>query len=163
YDSSLLLDGPGKGGSSGGTGKAGSSGADAGETCDLLKWPARPENVPPSDHVLEGVFVMSDIDLGDSPTNISNPPTRYRNVGLDLDGLCTTAGNEKVGQTCAIPDYGGGVVDGPRGQDNALGVNIQFIRDRIADFSSENYTKGLQEGTASNIVVRVTGYNGTPN
>jgi uncharacterized membrane protein YgcG len=159
YDSSLLVDAPAAGGGAnagGGHGGKASSGGAA--TCDPLTWPPKPTSVLPSEQDLDGVFVMSTIDLGDSAAGAN------LSVGFDLDHLCTPNDDtKKTGQTCVIPSYGVGVPDGPRGQDNALGVTLQDIRkNRISEFNSENYTKGLQAGTADNVIFHVEGYNGLP-
>jgi len=188
YDSSLLSHGAlsGSGGASGSTGSGGTSaggdttanggatsggagGTGATGSCQSATGPRRP---PPNPDGLDGnipfTVVQSDVDLGDAPTG---DPIRYNTIGFDLDGLCTTQAqlNKNTGQECKLPSWATpsdqtnwGVPDGPNGQDNAIGANIQFIRDRTGNFSSANYTDSLKKG-ASNAIVRVERYNGQPN
>jgi hypothetical protein len=120
--------------------------------------------VPSSTRSIEIVSVLSAIDFGDSPSNPVTQPTRYRTLGLDVDGRCTLdPGALTTGQECHLPDYAHGVPDGPQGQDNAVGALIQFIRDRVPSFTTENYTQALRAGKAANIIFHATGYNGELN
>jgi hypothetical protein len=113
---------------------------------------------------------MKSIDLGDSPPNAGNQPTRFRGIGYDLDDECTyelTSGEAGAPppikqNRCLLPNNAPGVLDGPGGVDNALGVLIQYVRDRIKGFSSEFYSEQLRKG-ASNTIIRVSGYNGEAN
>ena len=110
---------------------------------------------------------MYDIDLGDGPPNATPPSTHYLELGYDIDGKCTTVADLKQGE-CKLPPFPGGaaatgVPDGTQGQDNALGKNLQFIRDRIRDFSSVLYSDGLRAGQAANVIINVSGYNGEAN
>jgi hypothetical protein len=127
------------------------------DNCAHATYPARAGSQTGGDG--EIVAVQYDVDLGDSPSNISVTPTRYRNIGFDLDNLCSTTGLET---TCRLPSDSAGVVDGPRGIDNALGQLFQITRDTIQQYSSESYARHLQAG-AANMIIHVTGYNGQPN
>jgi len=123
-------------------------------------YPGLPSGVAPSTKDIEIVGAQYEIDLGDSP-KADPPPSRYRTIGFDLDSTCTTAENPKLG-TCRPPSYATGVVDGPGGIDNALGLLIQGVREQIGDFNSENYTKDIQAGK-TNVLLRLQKWNGEPN
>jgi hypothetical protein len=111
------------------------------------------------------------VDLGDADVAGGAAP-RFNTIGFDLDGYCTTQAqlDKNTGQECQLPPWAmpkdaphWGVPDGPNGQDNAIGSNIQFIRDRLGNFNSENYTASLKNPGASNAIIKVTGYNGESN
>jgi hypothetical protein len=108
---------------------------------------------------------MYDMDLGDGPPNTEPPSTHYLELGYDIDHRCTTPANKTMreGAECNLPTFSSGLADGTQGQDNALGKNIQFIRDRIQNFSSAVYSEGLKVGQSANLLINVTGYNGEAN
>jgi hypothetical protein len=160
--------GSGEGGGSN-TGAVSSTGGGGATGCQHLTYPPLPTDLPPEsdagDRNLSFVAVMYDIDLGDGPPNADPPSVHYLDLGYDLDNTCTTAAlkNDPKGYKCVLPDFSSGATDGPDGQDNALGKNIQFIRDHIDNFSSAIYSKGLYEGRSANILIDVSGYNGEAN
>jgi hypothetical protein len=69
-------------------GVSGSSpGSGGGTSCTLKHAPEPPTEDDPSDGDLDPiVFVMREVDLGDSQPNSAIPPTRFLSVGTDLDG-----------------------------------------------------------------------------
>ena len=144
---------------SGGAGNAGGGGGSAGATsCNRKTYPR-----PPVDKNLGGdiefVVIQSDIDLGDSEPSTVEAPTRFRQIGFDLDNVCTTTQNPRQQTSCTLPAASDGVPDGPEGQDNAMGQVIQITRNLLTNFSSEIYTKQLRKG-AANSILRVSNYNG---
>jgi len=149
---------PGGGGSSAASG-AGGAGGNGGQSCDSITFPPRP-TVRNAGGDKEIVGVQYDIDLGDSPMSTAGTPTRYRTIGFDLDGECSTTAETAISLTsCTLPAGSMGVIDGPRGQDNAVGQVVQIASERIQGFSSMVYTEQLQKG-AANAILHVTGYNG---
>jgi hypothetical protein len=129
------------GGGAGATGGSGGAG-----TCIRATYPPKP-TVKNAGGDREIVAAQYDIDLGDGPTSTAGDPTRYRDIGFDLDDYCSTTPELALSQTsCALPKSSMGVVDGPGGQDNAVGQIVQF-------------TRQLQQG-AANVILHVTGYNG---
>src|SRR6185503_4860485 len=101
----------------------------------------------------EIVAVQYDVDLGDGPPSTAGDPTHYREIGFDLDQLCSTTPATAISLTsCTLPSGSMGVVDGLQGQDNAVGQVVQLARDRIPAFSSEIYTEQLQKGAANAIL-----------
>lgn len=171
YDSSLKAHGAGGSTASGGSGDgaapaggdsgAGASGGQGGSggSCVLKTYPPHPagKNLGGDREI---VAVQYNIDLGDSPP-AAMEPSRYLSIGFDLDGLCTETTQEALTMTrCTLPKGSVGVIDGPMGQDNAMGYVIQKVRDFVPmNFSSELYTQQLQQG-AANAILHVTGYNG---
>jgi hypothetical protein len=174
YDTSLKAHGAGGATSAGGSGAsgdgasagiggnaAGGSGGQAGApTCMLKSVPPRPAGHNLSSNInREIVAVQSDIDLGDSPPGpMAN---RYLSIGYDLDKLCTLTPLQAMTETqCTLPKGSVGVLDGPMGQDNAMGYIIQQVRNFVPDtFSSAIYTQQLMKG-AANAIIHVTHYNG---
>src|SRR5690349_707315 len=55
-------------------------------SCTHATYPARPPAGTGGDS--EFFIVQRDVDLGDSPPSSASQPTRYRNIGFDLDNLC---------------------------------------------------------------------------
>ena len=158
----------GKTGGSGNAGNGGNSGdGQAGTTvcidCCLgaprVTYPPVPQNVPPSQKNIEIVAAQYTIDLGDRLSAVP-APTAYRTIGFDLDKECNTESDPKS-RTCRTPAYGFGVVDGPGAIDNALGLLIQGVRDRVNDFTSEHYTEDIKKGK-TNVLLHMTGWNGEP-
>src|SRR2546429_404675 len=110
YDSSLTVHGAkGAGGAnSGGTGESGSGGTGPGTgaasatggmgnggsgtggaaMCVHKTYPPLPLGKDLGGDI-EIVAIQSDIDLGDSARSTAGPPVRFRNIGYDLDNLCT--------------------------------------------------------------------------
>lgn len=169
YDSSLLGPantggGSGTGNSSGSGGGGAGSGGSGGADCELATYPPRPVDPPEGTRDVDFVVVMDEIDFGDSEPNPGNPPTRYRGIGFDLDRDCTdeSEASQMAPNRCILPPRATGVVDGPGGRDNALGTVIQYVRDRVPTFSSEQYSTQLKAGETS-VLIRVSGYNGEPN
>jgi uncharacterized membrane protein YgcG len=165
----------GRGGQGGGNGGDGGSGAVSGggngtgggaycEAADSTTYPAPPGPSAPSTKNIEIVAAQHTIDLGDAPPDPNNPPRHYLEIGFDLDEVCTTAANANEGSAykCRLPAYAIGVPDGKGGIDNALGALIQGVRNQIGNFSSDNYSKSIQEGK-SNVLLRMTDWNGEPN
>ncbi len=105
--------------------------------------------------------MQSNIDLGDSTVSTTMiDPMLYLNIGYDLDGRCNrTPASAKSDTACRLPPGSAGILDGPEGQDDAMGHLIQLVRTQITDFSSQNYSKQLHDG-AANAIIHVTGYNG---
>jgi hypothetical protein len=167
YDSSLLLPAMSAGGSSGtatggGGGTAGDAGSGGQAACVLKTYPPQPTSVPAVDKDIAFVSVMHSIDLGDEQKTSAVPfPTRFRTLGFDMDQLCTTEANVTEAQ-CRLPAYADGVLDGPGGVDNAVGASVQFVRNSITEFSSQHYSDSLAAGK-SNVILRVSGYNGEAN
>lgn len=162
--------GMGATGGSGGTGTGGGSGGmpeggkvDAGPK-DAVAPPLPAVDDDPNGDVGTITVVMRTIDLGDSPTNRTVPPTRFRNVGLNLDNADTTAADLEMGDVgeCRLPGYANGAIDGPGGIDNSMGAVIQAVRDTIPGFSSANYTQRLEQG-ATSVIYQVKNYNGKAN
>lgn len=154
YEPSLLKQGGGQ--STGGAPNLG--------PCDWSKKAPPKPNLPPDDGGsgdIELALLQYVIDLGDEKDSGN---TRYRELGFDLDEKCTTSENKATseGLACALPAYADGIVDGPGGTDNALGVIVQTVRGITETFNSGNYTKALQRGD-SNVIVRVRGWNGEAN
>jgi hypothetical protein len=135
-----------------------SGGAGGAAVCGHKTYPPRPNGRDLGDG-FEIVGVQADIDLGDSPPSTSEAPTRFRNIGFDLDNVCTTTQNPMQLTGCTLPADSDGVPDGPDGQDNAMGQVIQITRNLLTTFSSEIYSSQLREG-AANSILHVTGYNG---
>jgi hypothetical protein len=151
---------PRSGGQGGGDAGTGNSPPTSTAYCGASQratYPDPPPGVPPSTRNVEIVAAQYTIDLGDRQ-RAPVQPTEYRSIGFDLDNTCTTAADPKQG-TCRLPSYALGVIDGPGGIDNALGVLIQGVRDQIGDFSSENYTRDVQAGK-TNLLLRLQNWNG---
>lgn len=147
------------GGTSGGAGGSGGGQAGAAGTCMLKTLPPKP-SVRNAGGDKEIVAVQSNIDLGDSKP-ASMPPTRYLTIGYDLDKVCALTQEQAMTlSTCTLPKGSQGVIDGPMGQDNAMGYVIQQVRNFLPDnFSSDIYNTQLKKG-AANAILHVTGYNG---
>ena len=125
--------GGGAGQESGGASQAGGMGNGGGSAgagvCVSKTYPAQPMGSDLGGDI-EIVVVQADIDLGDSEPSTANAPTRFRDIGFDLDGVCTTTQAPKLGK-CALPAASDGVPDGPNGQDNAMGQVIQITRNLL--------------------------------
>jgi hypothetical protein len=183
YDSSLTTHGPkgtggtnggsgeGQGGGAGqesggatqtgGTGNGGSSGSAGAAVCNSKTYPPKPTDSNLGGEI-EIVGIQADIDLGDSEPSTVEAPTHFREIGFNLDGICTTTKAPKLGG-CTLPAASDGVPDGPQGQDNAMGQVIQITRNLLGSdkFSSDIYSGQLRKG-AANSILHVTGYNGKP-
>lgn len=121
---------------------------------------AQPPVAPPGADTggdIEVVVAIREVDLGDRTTGAG--PT-WPTLGYDLDKLCT-CDTENVG-SCKAPNKV--VCDGVDGRDNALGFFLFQIRDtfKVTDLSSENISSGIETGN-NTVLIRVKGYNGTPN
>lgn len=104
------------------------------------------------------VAVEETVDLGDGDTG----STAYNSIGFDLDDECTIDSNRQTPSSCKLPTEATGVLDGPGAVDNAAGSFIQHIHDTFLDFYSSSALQKtlLRSGTGSNLIVRVTGWNG---
>jgi uncharacterized membrane protein YgcG len=172
YDPTLYLSngGPGGGAKPNGTGGSGGDGGGSGPGgfsggyCDAPTQaiiPGAPQNVPVVNKNIEIVAAQYTIDLGDDEwIPPAPPPTRYLELGFDLDNVCTT--NTEKNTTCRLPSYATGVPDGKGGIDNALGGLIQNVSNLIGNFSSKNYSEGLKAGK-SNVLLRMQNWNGEAN
>jgi hypothetical protein len=138
---------------SGGAGPASTSELHDASTCGDATYPPPPSSKNGGGS-LEIVVAQSDVDFGDSPPSTSEAPTRFRNIGLDLDGRC--GAKEPA---CAVSRSSVEVLDGPGGIDNAYGQFIQMMRNLLTNFSSEIYSAQLHNGSPG-ILIHVTGYNG---
>ncbi|MCC6897523.1 MAG: hypothetical protein IT377_01035 [Polyangiaceae bacterium] len=158
-------------GASGGAGGAGGSGGAAGDAstggsggteggadagCPLAQPPSPPSGAAPGGD-LDVVIAIRQVDFGDQ-TDSSGPT--WKHIGYDLDQLCTCTGD--TAGSCKGPKKT--VCDGIDGRDNALGEFLYQIRNvfKITQASSEQLSQKIETGT-NTILVRIRGYNGTPN
>jgi hypothetical protein len=171
YDSTLIghaavSTGQGGSGQGGGTGGSKNSGPRC-EDASIATYPPRPD-IEQTDaqakRSVEAVSVQYTIDLGDQMPIAGGMATHFGTVGLNIDGICTTESNYRSpsGAECLLPPFAHGLVDGPGGIDNAIGADVQSVRDTIGTFTSGNYTKFLQQGGA-NFIYRLREWNGEPN
>ena len=131
------------------------SGQDASEsgTCGSAR-PPDPPATSTGGGGIEFVVAVKQIDFGDVA---GNP----KEVGYDLDARCTCQGQ---GDACLREEAWATVVDacdGPQGRDNAAGALFSKLSPLLTDFGSDDWSQGATEGDWS-ILLRVRGYNGTP-
>lgn len=148
----------GSGGSSGtagggASGASGAAGADAG--CGSARPPVATAGADTGGSIDLTVAVRV-VDLGDDDS--SGSPT-WPNLGYDLDKLCT-CGTDTLGG-CKAPKKV--ACDGVDGRDNALGAFLYQIKTlfNVNSFSSSELTQKI-EGGGNTVLIRVQGYNGTP-
>ena len=136
-------------GGSGGT----EGGADAG--CPLAQPPSPPTGAAPGGDT-EVVVAVRQVDFGDQTDAIG--PT-WQRIGYDLDKLCTCTGD--TAGSCKGPKKT--LCDGYEGRDNALGEFLYQIRNvfKITEASSEQLSQKIETGT-NTILIKISGYNGTP-
>lgn len=186
YDSSLLVDGEGgnaaggAGGNGGdvtaGSGAGGNGGTTDGAgaapgTCDSLVYPTPPAIVNAGGDITF-VAAIKSVNFGDEPVSdtgdaggdaaLDAAPAEAHpeRVGFDLDKTCT-ADNKAGPFSCREPDWASGNhMDGPRGQDNAVGYLIaQLAKQFGISFGTSNYNAAALHGDLS-IITQVSGYNG---
>jgi len=124
--------------------------------CKLAQPPTAPVGADTGGSI-ELTVAVREVDLGDR-VGVSGPT--WPTVGYDLDKLCTCA--EDTLGSCKAPNKV--ICDGEQGRDNALGYFLFQVRDvfKVKDFGSDQITTGI-EGGNNTILIRVRGYNGTPN
>lgn len=128
----------------------------AGPTCSTVGYPDPPVGAAPG--VAEDlVFAEYSLELGEitSATDVD----RYRNLGLNLDRLCTNDLEPTMG--CQLPFESYMTLDGPGGIDNNLGFALSNLKATGGQFfSSMDMSVALQEGGAG-ALVRIRDYNAT--
>ncbi len=150
--------GSGAGGSGGVGASGGAGGAGGSSECVNTVWPGPPAASDPSSEDVEFVVAMRKIDLGENAPDIESVgPT----IGYDLDLRCTGYGD---GSSCLVPSGAmpSSYKDGPGGIDNRAAKLFASAKDFSTTIGSDRYTKGAESGKWS-LLVRVRGYNGTPN
>ncbi len=83
--------------------------------------------------------------------------TRWRNIGYDLDGVCTDA--PELESPCMPPSGAPAPEDGDQGRDNVFGQSI-FPTVNIAIPGLEDASRAFQESGQGGIMIRIHGYNG---
>lgn len=145
YGSSLLVPGP-------------DAGMDAGPdakppSCDLVRWPPRPNADDPSQGEVEVLVAVSSLHFV--------PPDGGRS-GFDLDSVCTCHGQPPAPESC-VPNAGATQhCDGDGGIDNSGGTLLSKFQQIGNVFSDSDLAKGILKGTG-NILLRLQGWNGKPN
>lgn len=134
------------------------AGVEGGATCNLLVPPSRPALAPATDPI-EFTVVVSAIDLGDVAPDggVATPLLR----GYDMDGVCSTS--QATSSCTPQPWIGSVTLDGPRGQDNAVGQLIvdqqKIFGTRVlgSDITNDALTHGVDPPAA---VFRIRSYSG---
>ncbi len=140
--------------SAGGAGGAAGMGGMGG--CAGARWPAPPGADDPSTDDVDFVVAVRTLDFGEVDIEPSGPA-----VGYDLDAVCTCV--DEAPNSCIVPSYAAANhCDGPGGRDNAAAQLIDYASVLYPGVSSASLTSDLELGEWS-VLVRVQGYNGTPN
>jgi hypothetical protein len=84
----------------------------------------------------------------------------WRNIGFDLDGICTDA--PELLTECTPPGRGAAREDGDQGRDNVFGESV-FPTVNFAIPDLQDASRAFQERGQGAIMVRLNGYNGTAN
>jgi len=148
YDSSLLVstDGGSESGSD-------TSVPDAGDGCNHVRWPDRPDADTPSqtqDIEFFDAIEMLDFGAGDGGTPAAE--------GFDLDGVCTCPGPD----SCIVFPEAGTQCDFEGGVDNALGSLVKEFSGATNFFDQDYINQGIQSGVFG-ALFRVRNYNGQAN
>lgn len=127
-------------------------------TCNLLVPPSRPALAPTTD-AIDFTVVVRSIDLGDvaPDAGLATPLLR----GYDIDGVCSRSQSTS---SCTPQAWIGAVtLDGPRGQDNAVGQlivdqqKVFGVRVLGSDITNDALVHGIDPPVA---VLRVRAYSG---
>ncbi|MEZ4374709.1 MAG: hypothetical protein R3B07_28100 [Polyangiaceae bacterium] len=135
------------GGTGGGGGIAGSAGS-AG--CGSRQPPARPSVQDSGSGAPTSIWVLKDII-------IDQPDPAWKDIGYDLDGLCTEPPDNAV--ECLAENASGPARDGNDGVDNAFGATVIPLL-KAADVTIQQSAQSNQNEGQSAIVVHVDGWNG---
>ena len=114
-----------------------------------------PSSIPGQDDSATFIVAVRTIDLGDSEAgNLEN----FREVGYDLDGVCTGQAGEGAG--CRAPSWPtNDHPDGPGGEDNAFATEvIATLRARRAASLTLLANASAETGAVA-MVFRIKGYN----
>ncbi len=131
----------------------GSGGGGAGDGCNHAVAPSRP-TIADAGGSLDLVFAMHSVDFGEDQPLADRP-------GLDLDAACTC--EDAMAAQCVLPTYAVADMrcDSADGRDNATADLIGFIKKNTGS-GSKQFSDSMAVGKWS-ILIRVTGYDGTPN
>jgi hypothetical protein len=106
------------------------------------------------------VVAVSQVDFGETDDPATGEP-RWRNIGFNLDGLCTSQWDAPACLPAAWT--GTRTVDGNNGIDNAIG-NLLYDQQAafgIKQFTSDYVTKSINDGShAPTVLFRITDYSG---
>ena len=129
-------------------------GADAGPACELRKPPPRPDGADDGEDAGELVFALKEVTL-------DQDGERWRDIGFDLDGLCSIPPDPEV--ECQPPNpMAQPETDGNGGIDNAFGHQLYpLVAATLPDL--ESAARESEELGLGAIVVRVRGWNGEAN
>jgi hypothetical protein len=142
YDSSLLVDAS--------SDAASDAGADV-DPCDHAEPPARPVKDDPSDAGdIQFLVALRTIDF--------NTQTDAGAYGYDLDHTCTCPAQESCVPAKSAPQH----CDDPQGRDNAGGKLIQQFSQLTTALNANKVNDNIGKGI-NTMILRVTGWNGTPN
>ena len=154
----------------------GSGATEAGETgsgiCASSEQPPdKPAAGDPGTDLRDIVVAMRTIDFGE-PAVVDGSNTGFRDLGYDLDRICTTTENNQLrNSSCIKPNFATAVVgctycgnlnDFQNGRDNGFGRLIAEVAEKISGFGTPAYNAQIDEGKVS-LLWRVRGYNGQPN
>jgi hypothetical protein len=106
----------------------------------------------------EVLVAITSIDLGDEELPDGRRP--YREIGFDLDGVCSNLGERPTCRTFAWAK--GDPTDGVDGIDNGGGalMHAELEVFNIAPFTSKTVTQGIRSGTVAPVaLLRVRNYN----
>ncbi len=113
--------------------------------------PPRPVNNDDT-NIGEVGFALKQVQLDQGP--------RWRNIGYDLDGVCTTA--PELESPCMPPSGRAAPEDGDQGRDNVFGQSI-YPTVRIAVGDLEASSQAYMENGQGGIFLRIHEYNGLDN
>ena len=129
---------------------------DAGNGCELARWPARPSSDDGAgEGNLEVVDAVKSVDFGVGDAGI--PPA----FGFDLDGVCT----------CPLPDFPGSCrvlassktrCDFAGGRDNTVAVLLESFTRLSSAFTQTGINESLRDGYYG-LLMRIRNYNGAAN
>lgn len=134
----------GSGGNAGSAGTAGSGG------CGSRQPPVRPTIQDSGTGAPTTIWVLKDIV-------IDQPDPAWKDIGYDLDGLCTEPPDNPV--ECLAENASGPARDGNAGVDNAFGSTVIPLL-KAADVTIQQSAQNNQNEGKSAIVVHVDGWNG---
>lgn len=156
-----------------GGGQGGTGGTDAGvpgyEKCGGIRTtvPERPDasSVMNKTTMNTCVAAVFNVDFGDQMPSVTANPTRYRDIGLDIDNKCTPEDEKSIAECRLLPLPDGtipGATDGKGGIDNSFGSVIQAFRGLNMKLTSQNYSMEINAGAITTLF-QVSGYNGEAN
>ncbi|HKU43797.1 MAG TPA: hypothetical protein VJR89_36810, partial [Polyangiales bacterium] len=140
-----------------------------GESCRSAGLP-RPEDrpsIPDTSRVAEIYLGLTQIRLGATRSDGMRAEDAWESLGFDLDGLCTNSGScEGMGTTACKSPGPATPYDGQLCRDNTFGrlqpviANLRALGDDYG-LSEDAFNCELWRG-GYNMLVRISGYNGTP-